>query len=172
MFSSQKQLNSKLLISLLLILILATAAACSSSSSDSEAEHETDSGEMEEMEHEEGDEHSEEEHEDEHTDEHTDEERVANNGATIAIISPDSGTSFGTGEEVTVEIEVEQFALGEDGNHWHIYVDGTSWGMVVGDRTTETLRGLDSGSHKIEVYLTGGDHIELQDGDTIDVTVE
>ena len=26
--------------------------------------------------------------------------------------------------------------------------------------------------HKVEVYLGGGDHIELQDGDTIDITVE
>ena len=145
---------------------MAAFAACSSSTP--EAENEMESGEMEEMEHEEGDEHTEEEHQEEHKDQ----ERVANDGSTIVITSPDTGAAFGTGEEVTVEVEVEQFALGEDGNHWHVYVDGTSWGMVVGGRTTETLRGLESGLHKVEVYLTGGDHIELQDGDTIDITVE
>ena len=166
MFSNKKRLSSNIFISILLVLLLATFAACSSS--DTEPEHEMESGEMEEMEHEEGDEHS----EDEHEKEHTEEERVANEGATIEISSPDSGTTYGSGEEVTIEVLVEQFALGEEGNHWHVYVDGTSWGMVVGGRTTETLRGLESGEHKIEVYLTGGDHIELEEGDSIDITVE
>ena len=164
MLSSKKQFSSKMYISILLVLFIAAFAACSSSSDEDETEHETESGETEEVEHEEGDEHDEEEHEDQ--------ERVANDGSSIVITSPETGATFGTGEEVTVDVEVQQFALGEDGNHWHVYVDGTSWGMVVGGRTTETLRGLESGLHKVEVYLTGGDHVELQDGDTIDITVE
>lgn len=164
MIFSKKCLSSKLLISILLILIIAAFYACSST----ETEPNTESGEMEAMEHEEGDEHTEEEHEEEHMKE----ERIPNEGASIVIISPDSGSTFGTGEEVTVEVEVQQFALGEDGNHWHVYVDGTSWGMVVGGRTTETLRGLDPGAHQIEVYLTDGSHAELEDGDSIGITLE
>lgn len=166
MIFSKKSLSSKLLISILLLLAIAAFSACSSPST--ETEPNTESGEMEAMEHEEGDEHTEAEHQEEHKEE----ERIPNEGASIVIISPDSGSAFGTGEEVTVEVEVQQFALGEDGNHWHIYVDGTSWGMVVGGRTTETLRGLDPGAHQIEVYLTDGSHAELQDGDSIDITLE
>ena len=136
MLSSKNIFSSNLFITILLVLLLVTFAACSSSSSESEAENEMESGEMEEMEHEEGDEHSEEEHEKEHTEE----ERVANDGATIAVTAPESGTTYGSGEEVTIEVLVEQFTLGEEGNHWHVYVDGTSWGMVVGDRTEARSR--------------------------------
>jgi hypothetical protein len=34
------------------------------------------------------------------------------------------------------------------------------------------LRGIEPGEHKIEVHLAGGDHIELEDGDSITVFVD
>jgi hypothetical protein len=156
--------KSSLLLGAMLILALALFSACSAASSGGDGSMEEGS-EMEEMEHEEG-EHEEVEHE------HAENERIPNEGATIRILAPADGTTFAEGEEIVVEVEVEKFALGEDGNHWHIYIDGTSWGMVTGGDTDQALRGVEPGERLIEVYLAGGDHIELEDGDTITVVVE
>lgn len=103
---------------------------------------------------------------------HEEKGRVPNKAASIHIFSPNEGATFSEGDEVRVEVEVDQFALGEDGNHWHVYVDGVSWGMVTGGRTNEVLRGLEPGEREIEVYLTGGDHIELEEGDSINISIE
>lgn len=121
------------------------------------------------------------EEEGEHNDEHSmeeiehehDEERIPNpDGAAVSILSPADGATFAEGDEVIVEVQVDNFALGENDNHWHVYVDGTSWGMVTGGNTSQSLRGLEAGEHIVEVYIAGGDHIEFQDGDSITITVE
>jgi hypothetical protein len=171
MSKTLKRWNSSLLLGAVLVLVLALFSACSAGSSGNDGSMD-EGGEMEEMEHEEDGEHMEEgEHEeDEH--EHTEDERIHNEGATIHIVSPGDGATFAEGEEVIVEVEVENFALGEDGSHWHIYIDGTSWGMVTGGDTDQALRGLEPGELLIETYLAGGDHIELKDGDAITVVVE
>jgi hypothetical protein len=156
--------NSTLLLGAMLVLALALFSACSAGSSGSDGSMEEGS-EMEEMEHEEG------EHVEEGEHEHT-EERIHNDGAAIRILAPADGSTFAEGEEIVVEVEVENFALGEDGSHWHIYVDGASWGMVTGGDTDQALRGVELGEHLIETYLAGGDHIELEDGDTITIVVE
>ena len=44
--------------------------------------------------------------------------------------------------------------------------------MVTGGDTDQALRGVELGEHLIETYLAGGDHIELEDGDTITIVVE
>jgi hypothetical protein len=103
---------------------------------------------------------------------HEEKNRVPNEAASIHVLSPNEGATFSEGDEVRVEVEVDQFALGEDGNHWHVYVDGVSWGMVTGGRTNEVLRGLEPGEREIEVYLAGGDHIELEEGDSINISIE
>ena len=99
-------------------------------------------------------------------------ERIPNDGATIHILSPADDSTFSEGDEIPIAVEVTDFLLDDEGSHWHVYIDGTSWGMVLGGRTEEALRGVESGQHKIEVYLAGGDHIELADGDSITITVE
>jgi hypothetical protein len=115
-------------------------------------------------------EHAEEgEHEDA---EHSSDERIPNDGAAIRILSPADGATFAEGEDILVEVEVEGFILGEEGSHWHIYIDGSSWGMVVGNDTDQALSGIAPGEHLLEVYLAGGDHIELMDGDSIHIVVE
>ena len=162
---SSKHLFRQLLVNILIVLSLTALAACASSVANDNEEDATNEIEHEEDGHE-TDEHEEDEHENESAD------RVPNEGASIRVLAPESGSFFEEGDEVVVEVEVSGFALGQDGNHWHIYVDGTSWGMVVGGRTTEALRGLEHGERIIEVYLTRGDHVELQVGDSITVTIE
>jgi hypothetical protein len=153
------------------LFILLFAAACAPTSDEGSAANESQpAGEGEphedEAEHEEGDEHGEEEH-----DEAEAHGRVPNNGAAIHILSPADGATFNAGDEVTVAVEVENFTLGE-GNHWHIYVDGSSWGMVMGENTDDIVRGLEPGEHEISVYLSIETHEELEDGDAVTIMVE
>jgi hypothetical protein len=164
MLFTNSSLKKNLLLSLFLVFSLVLFAACSSdstSNTNTEEEHSIEEGNdnMEDSEH------------GEH--EHDDGERIPNpDGAAISILSPADGATFADGDEVIVEVQVENFALGENDNHWHVYVDGTSWGMVMGGNTSESLRGLELGEHQIEVYIAGGDHIEFEDGSSIHITVE
>lgn len=162
-----KHWNSSLFLGVILVLALALFSACTAASSGGDGSME-EASEMEEMEHEEEGEHEDGEHEEgEHS-----EERIPNDGATIRILAPADGATFAEGEEIVVEVEVENFALGEEGSHWHVYIDGASWGMVVGGDTNQALRGVEPGERLIETYLAGGDHIELEEGDSITVLVE
>jgi hypothetical protein len=168
--------SGKLLFTLLFILSFVVACTPSSDEGSAADEAQPTEEEMqseEEVEHDEEMEHDEEaEHSDEHEhDEDESLERVPNNGAAIDIVSPAEGATFNTGDEVTVEVEVENFTLGE-GNHWHIYVDGSSWGMVMGENTDDTMRGLEPGEHEISVYLSIDTHEELEDGDAVTIVVE
>ena len=150
-----KSLTKKLLLTLFLVFSLTLFAACTgdatSNSNTEEGEH---AGEEDgEHEHSEG--------------------RIPNpDGAAVTLLSPADGAAFAEGDEVIVEVQVDNFALGEDGNHWHVYVDGSSWGMVIGGNTSESLRGIEPGEHEISVYIAGGDHIEFEEGDAIHITVE
>lgn len=99
-------------------------------------------------------------------------ERVPNEGAAIRITAPADGATFQAGEQVIVEVEVENFVLGEDGNHWHVYVDDVSWGMVVGGNTDQPLTGLEPGAHEVSAYLSIGTHEEMMDGDSVTIVVE
>jgi hypothetical protein len=97
--------------------------------------------------------------------------RVPNNGAVIEIISPEEGATFTAGEDIVVEVEVTDFTLNEDGSHWHVYVDGESYAMVVGETTTQVIRILDPGEHTITAYLANGDHEDLEDGGEVTITI-
>lgn len=148
----------RLLVALLLLVSLSVLAACTATDPEPGAAN-THEGEHEEgeHEHEEGEGHS---------------ERVPANGAEIMITSPEDGTTFADGEDVVVEIAVENTVLGEDGMHWHVYVDGESWGMVMGGNTSQVLRGLDPGEHEVEVVLSNAEHLDLEGGDIIHIMVE
>lgn len=117
--------------------------------------------------HEEGEEHSEDA---EHA-EGEEHERIPNDGALIRIISPADGATFAADEEILVQIETENFMLGEEERHWELYVDGASWGSIEGGNTDEVVRGLEPGEHEITVYLSLGSHEQLADGSTIRITV-
>ena len=99
-------------------------------------------------------------------------ERIPNDGAVIRILSPADGATFESGEDIRVEIEVENFALGEDGSHWNVYVDGEEWAEIEGGDTTYALRGLEPGEHEISVFLSLGTHEQLEDGDSVTIVIE
>ena len=162
MLFTTKNMKKRLLLSLFLILGLTLFAACSSDSGSTSEEEEHAS------EHEEEGENAMEDLEHEH-----DEERIPNpDGAAITILSPADGATFAEGEEIIVEVQVDNFEVGVEGSHWHVYVDGASWGMVMGGNLSQSLNGVEPGEHLIATYLAGGDHIEFQDGASIHVTVE
>ena len=142
---------------LILLLITFVIAACGGS----EPAASDEMGDMEEM-------------DDEH--EHDDMEamssnRIPNEGATVQITSPSSGDSFAASQQIIVEIETENFDLTEEGYHWHVYVDGESWGMVLGGNYDQPLTGLEPGEHMIEVFLSIPSHEEMEDGDSVMITV-
>lgn len=151
------------LITLLLVGLF--LAACSSTGGTEPAD--TDSmDEMEDMEDMEGMDMDEMDHSEQP-------DRIPNeDGATITITSPEEGATFGTLDQVLVEVEVENFTLGENGNHWHVYVDGVSFGMVMGGNTDQALPGLEPGEHEISVFLSIGTHEEYEDGDSVTIVVE
>ena len=147
-----------------LLLIALLFVACSSTGGTEPA---TDEDTMEEMDHEDmedmGDEHEED----------VEVMRIPNEGrAAIAIISPEEGTTFSTLDQVLVEVDVQNFELGEEGNHWHVYVDGVSFGMVMGGNTDQALPGLEPGEHEVSVFLSIGTHEEYKDGDSVIIVVE
>jgi hypothetical protein len=112
-------------------------------------------------------------HKDEHEElESPQSERVPNNGAVIRIVSPVDGFVCPAGMEVEICVELEQFALGQAGCHWHISVDGEPWNMIVDDRLKEVLYGLQPGEHRIEVLMADGEHRDLEEGDAITVVVQ
>jgi hypothetical protein len=98
-------------------------------------------------------------------------DRIPNNGAVVHIVAPAAGETFAQGDQIVVEIETENFVLGEDGNHWHLYVNGESWGMIMGANNTEVVRGLTPGEHEISVYLSIYTHEDLEDGDAVTVII-
>jgi hypothetical protein len=152
-----------LILGLFTIFTLAATAACTPAPAPATEETPAEEHSAEE-------EHSEEEgHEHSEGEEHGD--RLPNEGAVIRIVSPADGATI-AGTEVEVTIAVENFELGEDGRHWHIYVDGEAMGMVGGGDTTYVLRALEPGEHTIEAYMGLGTHEELEHGASVTVTLE
>ncbi len=150
-------MNTRKTILFTLISIFALfAVACSGAPADT----------MENMEH--GDEHS---GLDGHSGDSHDERQPNANGEKIIITAPEDGAEFPTGQDFKIEVEVENFELDNDGSHWHVYVDGTSIGMVMGLDYDQVIRELDPGMHEISVYIADGDHIEFEDGASIMVTI-
>jgi hypothetical protein len=97
---------------------------------------------------------------------------IPNDGATIRLLSPADHTTVKASDEFLVEVEVENFPLGEEGNHWHIEVDGDVYQMIMGGNTEWSVRGLEPGEHDISVHLSNGTHQQLEDGDSITLIVE
>ena len=152
-----RSIRKVILILGLLILGVVVLIACNSS----ENTETTDSDEAMKMDQDEGV-----EHDDNNPD------VIPNDGAVIRIISPSNGITIKEGEDLLVEVETENFALGENDNHWHVYIDDSSWGMVMGRNHDQVLRGLSAGEHEISVFLSIDTHEQLADGDSITVTVE
>ncbi len=97
-------------------------------------------------------------------------EFTPNNGAAVIITAPADQASFKVGDPVPVTIQTTDFTIGENGNHWHVYLDGNAT-MVMGG-TTYVLTDLSVGHHEIEVFLSNGDHQDLEQGDKVTIMVE
>lgn len=97
--------------------------------------------------------------------------RVANKGAVIHLLAPSAGAAFEPGEEIRVAVEFENFELAVDSNHWHIYDNGRSARMVMGDMNEANLPGLEPGEHEISVYMSIGSHEELEEAASATITV-
>lgn len=145
----------KFMLLIVAVLLWGVLVACNTAVSD-EPSAETDT-------------HEEEEHTDD--DHEHPEGRIPNNGAVIHLISPADGDTFKSSDEIKIEVEVENFELVTDG-HWHIYVDGSEWSMIMSAATNDTLRGLSPGEHEIEVTLSNKDHQDLEEGDHATITIE
>ena len=146
-----------------LLLSLAGMAGCTAVSSTDDSSHATmnDNQTMETM----GDmETTDAEHDE------VDDVFVPNNGAEVKLVSPADGAVLAAGADIPITIETVNFPIGENGNHWHIYLDGTPI-MVMGGNTF-VLQNLSSGQHTIEVFLSLGTHENLEEGDTRTITVE
>ena len=93
-----------------------------------------------------------------------------NDGAEIHISAPANKAGFKSSDKVLITIETTGFTIGEDGNHWHIYLDGSPI-MVMGGNTY-VLQNLSAGHHDIEVHLSNGQHQDLKQGDKVTIIVE
>lgn len=94
---------------------------------------------------------------------------VPNDGAEVRITAPANGAIIKSSDNVPVTIETTDFTIGEDGNHWHIYIDGDPI-MVMGGNTF-VLQNLSAGPHDIQVYLSNGHHEDLEQGDSVTILV-
>lgn len=95
---------------------------------------------------------------------------IPNDGAVVHISTPANEANFKLGDPVLMTIETTNFTIGENGNHWHIFLDGTPI-MVMGGNTY-VLQDLSVGQHNIMVYLSNGQHENLEQGDQITILVE
>ncbi|MCP4425962.1 MAG: hypothetical protein GY803_15830 [Chloroflexi bacterium] len=95
---------------------------------------------------------------------------VPNDGAEVRITSPADGASFKSDANIPITIETTNFTIGEEGNHWHIYLEDKAI-MVMGGETF-VLQNLAPGDHEIDVYLSLGTHEDLENGDKIRIIVE
>ena len=102
---------------------------------------------------------------------HAHPERIPNQGAVIRLVDPEDGAIFRQGEDIQVEIEYENFDLGEEGQHWHIYVNDQPGQMIMGKTTDAVLRDLEPGQYQISTYLAATSHTELEEGAMVTIRV-
>lgn len=156
--------KTRLLAVIILMATLLFAAGCRASGGQEPATDET---------------HGEAEHDDDHAhgeethDESEPHGRIPNeNSAAIRITAPTDGAVFQHGDQIIVEVATENFDLSQEGYHWHVYVDGSSWGMIMGGRANHVLSGVEPGEHEISAYLSIPSHEEYEDGDSVMITVQ
>jgi hypothetical protein len=139
----------------LVILMLATFALAGSAQADSTPTPEPDHMHMEstpEADHDHG-------------------ERIDANGAAVKIIAPQHNAVLDR-DTVIVRVETTNWPLGEEGHHWHLYVNGKEQGMSQGNSPALQARDLQPGDNIIEAVLSNDLHQELNATDMIAVRYE
>lgn len=98
-------------------------------------------------------------------------DRVDANGAAVKIVSPEHNAVLDR-DSVIVRVETTNWPLGEEGRHWHLYVNGTEQGMSQGNSPALQARDLQPGENTFEVTLSNELHQELNATDKITVRYE
>ena len=104
-------------------------------------------------------------------DEHDHGDRIDANGASVKIIAPAHNTVLDR-DTIIVRVETTNWPLGEEGHHWHLYVNGKEQGMSQGNAPALQARDLQPGDNVIEVTLSNELHQELNTTDMITVRYE
>jgi methionine-rich copper-binding protein CopC len=77
---------------------------------------------------------------------------------SIAIVSPTEDTPFGSDpSDVPVTVKVSNFALGQSGRRWQVYLNGDLAAQVTDGSTTTTLKGVKKGDYGMKVTLATDD---------------
>jgi hypothetical protein len=95
-------------------------------------------------------------------------ERIPANGAAVKIVAPEHNAVLDR-DSVIVRVETSNWPLGEEGHHWHLYVNGKEQGMSQGNNPALQARDLQPGDNIIEVVLSNELHQELNAADMIAV---
>jgi hypothetical protein len=91
-------------------------------------------------------------------------------GGTIKIVAPVNGATINDAS-VMVRVETTNLTLGQDGVHFHLYVDGKVQGMSDGANTSIMAHDLTAGEHTLEVVPANGLHQEFNVSDMIKINV-
>jgi hypothetical protein len=98
-------------------------------------------------------------------------DRIDANGAAVKIAAPQDGEVLDR-PLVIVRVETTNWPLGEEGHHWHLYVNGQEQGMSQGNSPALQARDLQPGENTFEVTLSNELHQELDATDKITVRYE
>jgi len=98
-------------------------------------------------------------------------DRIDANGAAVTIVAPQDGEVLNQ-PLVIVRVETTNWPLGEEGHHWHLYVNGKEQGMSQGNSPALQARDLQPGENTFEVTLSNELHQELNATDKITVRYE
>lgn len=94
---------------------------------------------------------------------------IAAGDATIHILTPTDGATVDP--TFTVQVTTAGFDLAEQGNHWHVDIDGHNIAMVASVDNT-TLRGLAAGPHTLRVSMSDAQHNDLPHTHQINIVVK
>ena len=97
--------------------------------------------------------------------------RIEAGDALVKIVSPQDGDVLKS-NSVIVRVETLNWPLGEEGHHWHLYVNGAEQGMSQGNSPALQARDLRPGENTIEAVLSNDLHQELNATDMIVVRYE
>jgi hypothetical protein len=70
---------------------------------------------------------------------------------------------------VIVRVETTNWPLGEEGHHWHLYVNGKEQGMSQGNSPALQARDMQPGENVVEATLSNELHQELDAIDKITI---
>ena len=86
---------------------------------------------------------------------------------TVRLVQPTTDTVYGS--TVTIQIQTNNYDVNANGQHWHLWVDGTLTGMVY---QPTAIIDLTPGTHTVCVSLGNSQHADIGMPDGIRLTVK